>query len=51
MKNGYFDEAICWRGGSEAQAHKHRRRGEKPCRACLQAETRATEDRENKRKR
>jgi hypothetical protein len=44
-----LDEAICWGGGTAAQAKKHRRRGEKPCTACLAAERRAKEDREAKR--
>lgn len=36
-----LDWAICARGGTEAQARAHRRRGEKPCPACLRAETQA----------
>lgn len=36
-----LDWAICARGGSEAQAMGHRRRGEKPCAACKKAETQA----------
>lgn len=46
LKNGEItlpelDWAICARGGSEAQARAHRRRGQKPCANCLAAETRA----------
>jgi hypothetical protein len=33
-----FDQAVCWRGGSEAQAKRHIRRGETPCRACQEGE-------------
>jgi hypothetical protein len=40
-----FDQAVCWRGGSEAQAKRHIRRGETPCRACQDAANRASEDR------
>jgi hypothetical protein len=36
-----LDWAICVRGGSEAQAMAHRRRGEKPCPACRRAEIEA----------
>lgn len=36
-----LDWAICARGGSEAQAMAHRRRGEHPCAACKKAETEA----------
>ncbi len=46
LKNGEIvlpelDRAVCYRGGSAAQAKAHRRRGEKPCADCLAAETRA----------
>lgn len=42
LKNGEIqlpplDWAICARGGSEAQAMAHYRRGEKPCEACGKA--------------
>lgn len=40
-----FDEAICWRGGSEAQAKRHIRRGEDPCTNCRAAAARASDDR------
>lgn len=50
MKNGELqlselDWAICERGGSEAQAVAHRRRGEKPCAACRKAEAYARRER------
>ena len=44
-----FDEAICWRGGSEAQQKRHIRRGEEPCRNCQNATSRAAEDRNKSR--
>jgi hypothetical protein len=40
-----WDPAVCWRGGSEAQAKRHIRRGETPCRNCRDAANRASEDR------
>lgn len=43
-----LDPAICWRGGSENQYQKHKRRGEEPCRNCVAAATRAKEDRDRK---
>ena len=43
-----FDEAICWRGGSEAQEKRHRMRGEKPCTNCHDAALRASEDRQSR---
>lgn len=44
-----FDEAICWRGGSESQYMKHRRqRHEEPCKNCMAAAARAKEDRERR---
>lgn len=44
----YFDEAICWRGGSEAQWQRHNRRGEEPCSNCAAAAARTHEDRARK---
>lgn len=44
-----FDEAICWRGGSEAQYMRHKRRGEEPCKECHAAAARTKEDRDRKR--
>ena len=46
-----LDWAICARGGSEAQARAHQRRGEKACPACAQATYNAREDRAARRKR
>ena len=43
-----FDEAICWRGGSEAQYMRHKRRGEEPCTNCTAAAVRIHEDRARK---
>jgi hypothetical protein len=40
-----LDFADC---GTERQAARHRRRGEKPCAACRQAETRARADRQRR---
>jgi hypothetical protein len=56
LKNGEIqlpelDWAICERGGSEAQAMAHRRRGEKPCTCCQRAETRASAERKRRRAR
>lgn len=45
-----LDWAICARGGSEAQARAHRRRGEKPCPACLREETAANARRHRERR-
>lgn len=46
----HFDEAICWRGGSEAQAQRHKRRGEDPCTNCSRAAAQAKEDREREKR-
>lgn len=45
-----LDWAICARGGTEAQAKAHRRRGEYPCPACKRAETRADTERKRARR-
>lgn len=43
-----LDWVVCDRGGSAAQAKAHRRRGQKPCAACLKAEARETTARAQK---
>ena len=42
-----LDWAAC---GTEKQAKAHRRRGEKPCGPCLEAESRADRERRQKRR-
>ena len=47
----WVETPLDWaRCGTEAQAQAHRRRGQKPCPACLRAEGRANLDRRHRRK-